>query len=43
MSILYPTECDECGKLMAYMASHPRGYMICPDCYAEREKEPHNE
>jgi hypothetical protein len=38
---LHPTNCDECSKLMAYMSSHPRGYMICPECHdAEAGAEP---
>jgi len=43
---LYPTNCDECNQLFAYMESHPRGYMICPSCYErklEQEREQENE
>jgi len=36
---LFPTHCDECGALLAYMTSHPRGYMICPDCNEKRYAE----
>ena len=41
--VLYPTNCDDCGCLMAYMTSHPRGYMICPECNDSREEKPASE
>ncbi len=32
MSNLFATHCDECGALIGFMSSHPRGSMICPSC-----------
>lgn len=39
MAILFETYCDECGALMAFMSSTPRGYMVCPACGEKHNEE----
>lgn len=42
MSDLFETRCDDCDKVIGFMGSQPRGFLICPECKEVRDQEEAN-